>query len=73
MCFKLIFLELVIDFFFQIEAVSQKRYPGRGRDETTSSSSALKSFEMQKKEKVFGYDLGEQQVWSLPLALSWVS
>lgn len=46
----------------EIEAVSQRRFPGRGKDEPSSSSSALKSFGMQKKETGPGYDLKQQQV-----------
>ncbi|ONK78599.1 uncharacterized protein A4U43_C02F20500 [Asparagus officinalis] len=40
----------------EIEAVSQKRFPGRGKDEASSSSSALKSFGVQKKEKGLVYE-----------------
>lgn len=42
--------------------VSQKRNPGRGKDEAAASSSLFKSFGMPKKETSLVYDLKEQQV-----------
>lgn len=65
---------------FQVEGVSQKRFPGRGKDDRTylpsdgsrgdaglsqSQSTVFKSIGTQKKDKGMVYDLKEQQAWQI--------
>lgn len=67
-----------------MEGVSQKRFPGRGKDDRTylpsdgsrgdaglsqSQSTVFKSIGTQKKDKGVVYDLKEQQAWQIRFSL----